>query len=530
MRRHVLAVASALIAAGVKARDSVLLMSENRVEWLYCDFAIQTIAAITVPIYPQSPAELAQAIAADCGATYAIASNPALAAKLKVGGPLREIVTMDGKVADWVRQTTPNLAGISARLGQLTPEDICTIVYTSGTTGTPKGVELAHRNLVDTATAVPTIHPLSDKDSSLSWLPYSHVFGRINEIFDGMVYGGETWISAGVDHLVEELQQVKPTVMCSAPRVYEKMHAAVMARVHQASPAKRAIFKWAVKTGTSFSQTSNPGPLLQAQRRLADRLVLAALRKQLTGGRLRFFISGGAALSRDIEEFFWAIGVPILNGWGLTETSSGVCSNTLHVHRFLTVGKPFPGVELKIADDGEILVKGIGNMLGYHNKPEATAEVVKDGWFYTGDIGEIDADGFLRITDRKKSLFKTSGGKYIAPLHLEHSLLSDPLIERAVVVGEGRPYVTALIVPNWASARSQGLDEAAVRAHIQKTVDEVNSHLGSWETIKYFTLLPHDFTEKDGELSLKLDVKRKVIAEHYRDQIESMYTGKTKHS
>jgi long-chain acyl-CoA synthetase len=530
MQRHVLAVASALIAAGVKPRDSVLLISENRVEWLYCDFAIQTVGAITVPIYPQSPAELAQAIAADCGATYAIASNAALASKLKAGGALREIVTMDGKVADWVRQTTPNLAEIGARLGELTPEDICTIVYTSGTTGTPKGVELAHRNLVDTARAVPKIHPLSDKDSSLSWLPYAHVFGRINEIFDGMVYGGETWISTGLDHLVEEIQQVKPTVMCSSPRVYEKMHAAVIARVHEASPVKQAIFKWAVRIGTRFSQADRPGPLLQAQRRLADRLVLAALRKQLTGGRLRFFISGGAALSRDIEEFFWAIGVPILNGWGLTETSSGVCSNTLYQHRFLTVGKPFPGVELKIADDGEILVKGIGNMLGYHNNPEATAEVLKDGWFYTGDIGEVDADGYLKITDRKKSLFKTSGGKYIAPLHLEHSLLSDPIIERAVVVGEGRPYVTALIVPNWAFAKSKGLDEAAVRARIQKTVDEVNSHLGSWETIKYFTLLPHDFTEKDGELSLKLDVKRKVIAEHYRDQIEAMYAGKTRPS
>jgi long-chain acyl-CoA synthetase len=530
MKRHVLAVASALIAAGVKPRDSVLLISENRVEWLYCDFAIQSIGAITVPIYPQSPAELAQAIADDSAATFGIASSAALAAKVKVGGPLREIATMDGKVADWVRQTTPNIAEISARVSQLSPEDICTIVYTSGTTGTPKGVELAHRNLVDTARAVPKIHPLSDKDSSLSWLPYAHVFGRINEVFDGMVYGGETWISTGMEHLVEEIQEVKPTVMCSSPRVYEKMHAAVMAKVQQTSPTKQAIFKWAVKVGTRFSQTAEPGPLLQAQRRLADRLVLASVKKQLTGGRLRFFISGGAGLAQNIEEFFWAIGVPILNGWGLTETSSGVCSNTLYQHRFLTVGKPFPGVELKIAEDGEILVRGIGNMLGYHNKPDATAEVMKDGWFYTGDIGEIDADGYLKITDRKKSLFKTSGGKYIAPLHLEHELLSDPITERAVVVGEGRPYVTALIVPNWASARAQGMDDAAVQARIQKTVDEVNSRLGHWETIKYFTLLPHDFTEKDGELSLKLDIKRKVIHEHYKDQIEAMYTGKSKPS
>jgi len=254
------------------------------------------------------------------------------------------------------------------------------------------------------------------------------------------------------------------------------------------------------------------------------------LRTRLTGGRLRFFVSGGAGLAREIEEFFWAIGVPILNGWGLTETSSGVCSNTLYKHRFLTVGRPFPGVELKIADDGEILVKGPGNMRGYHNKPDATAEVLKDGWFYTGDIGEIDGDGFLKITDRKKSLFKTAGGKYVAPQQLEHALLSDPLVARSVIVGEGKPYVTALIVPDWDTARKQGMDETAVKARIQNTVDSVNAHLGQWETIKYFTLLPQDFTEANGELSLKQDVKRKVVAEHFKDEIEAMYAGKSKAS
>jgi long-chain acyl-CoA synthetase len=220
--------------------------------------------------------------------------------------------------------------------------------------------------------------------------------------------------------------------------------------------------------------------------------------------------------------------VPILNGWGMTETTSGACSNTLHEHRFLTVGKPFPGVELKIADDGEILVKSPGNMLGYHNNPQATTEILKGGWIYTGDIGELDGEGFLKITDRKKSLFKTAGGKYIAPLQLEFALRREPLITRAVVVGEGRPYVTALIVPDRELAATQGVDEAGIEARIQKTVNEVNAGLGNWETIKYFTLLPEDFTEQSGELSLKLDVKRKVVAQHYKDQIESMYTGKTR--
>jgi len=211
----------------------------------------------------------------------------------------------------------------------------------------------------------------------------------------------------------------------------------------------------------------------------------------------------------------------------MTETSSGVCSNTLHEHRFLTVGKPFPGVEIKIADDGEILVKGPGNMLGYHRNPAATAEMLRDGWIYSGDIGEFDADGYLKITDRKKSLFKTAGGKYIAPVPLEQGLMRNSLLQRAIVIGDGKPYVTALVVPDWDAAKKQGLDEAAVRASVQKTVEDLNSHLGRWEAIKYFTMLKHDFTEDAGELSLKLDVKRKAVAEHYRDQIEAMYTGKS---
>jgi long-chain acyl-CoA synthetase len=282
--------------------------------------------------------------------------------------------------------------------------------------------------------------------------------------------------------------------------------------------------------GRRRCHTERPGPVLSAQHRLADRLVLAPLRRRLTGGRLRFFISGGAALSREVEEFFWSIGVPILNGWGMTETSSGVCSNTLHEHRFLTVGKPFPGVEIKIAADGEILVKGPGNMIGYRDKPEATAEVLKDGWIFSGDIGDMDGDGFLKITDRKKSLFKTAGGKYIAPLPLEHALLGNPLVVRGVVVGDSRPYVTALIVPDWAAAQKQGLDEAGLRASIQGTVDGLNSTLGRWETIKYFTLLPNDFTEESGELSLKLDVKRTAVATKYASEIDAMYTGKSQSS
>ena len=505
-------------------------MAENCVEWVYCDYAVQSIGALTVPIYPNVSADAVQTIAANSAATLAIVGDGELVAKVNVTGPLKQVARIDREIVQWLEQEPRNIAEISSRLSQISPDDLCTIVYTSGTTGVPKGVELAHRNLVDISRAAASVHPITDQDSSISWLPYAHVYGRINDIFLGIVIGLTGWISRGPDHLPEELREIKPTIMNSVPRVYEKMYAAVMARVRGMSPVRQAIFRWAIKIGTRFSQTQKPGPWLAAQRRVADRLVLHDVRTLLTGGRLRFFVSGGAGLAREIEEFFWALGVPILNGWGLTETSSGVCSNTLHEHKFLTVGKPFPGVQLKIADDGEVLVKGPGNMLGYHDQPEATAEALKDGWFYTGDIGEIDSDGYLKITDRKKSLFKTAGGKYVAPVPLEHGLMSNPLVLRAVVVGEGKPYVTALVVPDWDTAKKEGFDQAAVRTSIQKTVDAMNANLGHWETIKYFTLLDRDFTEESGELSLKLDVKRKVVAGRYSDQIEAMYTGKSKDS
>src|SRR5207237_3196193 len=285
-QRNVLAVASGLIDAGVRAGDSVILISENRVEWICCDWAIQSIGAITVPIYPNSPPEMAQTIAVDCAATFAIASSATLAAKLKVEGPLRKIALMDSEVAGWMKDAPRQLAEIASRLKKLTPDDLCTIVYTAGKTGVPKGVPLAHRNLVDVSRAAVKVHPITDQDSSLPWLPYAHVYGRINEIFVGIVYGGQTWISLGPDHLAKELQDVTPTLMCSVPRVYEKIYAAVMARVDEASPVRRALFKWAIRIGASFSRASHPGPTLRSQRGLAERLVLGALRTRLTGGRL----------------------------------------------------------------------------------------------------------------------------------------------------------------------------------------------------------------------------------------------------
>jgi long-chain acyl-CoA synthetase len=529
MKRYVLAVASALVDAGVQQHDRVVLLSENRYEWLISDFAIQSAGAVTVPVYTGTSPDVIQKIVDNSGAVLAIASGDALTSKVRTGGSLKKIVTIDSEVTAWMARRPQQLAEVARRLAAIKPDDLCTILYTSGTTGDPKGVELAHRCLVDISRAALKVFSLSESDYTVSFLPYSHAFERINGIFLGLLFGGQVWISRGADHLAAELHEVQPTVMNSVPRVYEKMYAAVTAGVRKAPGYRQALFHWALNVGRRHNVQKQRNALLDAQYRLADRLVLAALRKRLTGGRLRFFISGGAALSQEIEEFFWSCNVPILNGWGMTELSSGVCSNRLDAHKFLTVGKPFPGVELKIADDGEILVKGPGNMLGYHKNSEATAETLKDGWVFTGDIGVIDGDGFLKITDRKKALFKTAVGKYIAPQPIEFGLTQDPLIDRAVVIGEGRPYVVALIVPDRAAAQQQGLDDAALQAHVQKVVDGVNAHVnGDWETVKYFAILPEDFSEARGELSLKLDVKRKVVAQNYAKEIEAMYSGKTR--
>jgi long-chain acyl-CoA synthetase len=535
MQRCTLAVASALIESGVKAGDHVVLMGPNSLAWLYCDFGIQAAGAVSVPIYSGTVPEVAQTIVENCEAVMAIASDSKMASKLKVNETLRSIVTIDSEVGGWLSKPATRLGEVFKRLQAISPDDVCTIVYTSGTTGDPKGAELAHRSLVDVTRAVVKVHPLTEADFTLSWLPYSHVFERINGTLTILMIGGQMWLSHGVDRLAEDLAEVQPTILLSVPRVYEKMHSRVMDLVREAPGVRRALFNWAVGVGTRYSHESSPGPILKAEHRLAERLVLGPLRRRLVGGRLRFFISGGAALAREIEEFFWAIGVPILNGWGMTETSSGACSNTLTQHRFLTVGKPFPGIELQIEPDGEILVNSPGNMLGYHKNQVATAETLDHGWIRTGDIGEIDADGFLKITDRKKDLIKTAGGKYVAPQQLEFEVQRDDLVEQAVVIGESRPYVTALIVPDWATVtkRIPGrpedlINDKRVIALIEQAVDALNKRVGSWEAIKYFTLLPRAFTEEAGEITPTLKIKRKVVAQRYADQIESMYTGRKK--
>jgi long-chain acyl-CoA synthetase len=524
-----LRVAARLVREGVHAGDRVAIMAENRVEWLYCDLAIQAAGAVTVPIYPSTPARTAQVIVDDAGIAVAFVDDE-LRDRLRV----ERMVAFDADLPAWVAEPVDPelLAEVESRAAAVKPDDLATLVYTSGTTGLPKGVMLPHRTFVDMARSCLEVFDLGPEDEALSFLPYSHVFERINGVFVGLAAGASAWISRGIPKLVDDLQECRPTVMVSVPRVYEKMHQQVMAVVREQPAHRRAIFRWAIAQGRRRMR-GQPAPLYG----LADRVVLASIRQRLTGGRLRFFVSGGAPLSAEIESFFWAIGVKILNGWGMTETASGATSNTEGRHEFETVGPALPGVEIRIAGDGEILVRSPGNMVGYYNNPEATAETLDDGWVRTGDIGELDGAGFLRITDRKKELLKTAGGKFVAPAPMETRLMQDPAIERAIVIGDELPYVTALIVPDWQTLQAVHgvtgspdalVDDERARAVVQRAIDELNRDLGSWESIKYFTLLAHDFSEESGELTPTLKVKRRIVQERYRDPIESMYKGKVR--
>lgn len=525
MRTLMLRVAGHLVREGVEAGQRVVLFSHNRYEWLACDWGIQAAGAVTVPIYPSTTATVAASIIANSEAVLGIAEGPELAANL---APLRTL-RLDGEVATWLREdpSEAETQRVAERIERLQPDDLVTIVYTSGTTGLPKGVMLAHRNFVDIANSCLCEFDITDRDTALSYLPFSHVLERINGIFVGATVGASVWLSRGSDHLMEEVQECRPTLMISVPRFYEKVHQGVMARVRKEPPIRRALFHWAMEQGRRHAR-GRAAPLLP----LARRLVLTPLRERLTGGRLRFFITGGAPISPEIEEFFWALGVSILQGWGMTETSSGATSNTLRDHRFGTVGRPLDGVELRLEQDGEILVKSPGNMLGYFHNPESTAETLEDGWVRTGDIGEIDPEGYLRITDRKKDLIKTAGGKYVAPQAVESELQQDALIERAIVIGDLRPYVTALVVPDWGAVRHElGIEgdqadlaaDGRVRAALQSRIDRINGTLGQWETVKRFAILAHDLQEESGELTPTLKVKRRVVQERYAAVINDLY-------
>jgi long-chain acyl-CoA synthetase len=533
-RQRVLWVAAALVAEGVRPGDRVALISENRYEWILADFGIQAAAAVTVPIFPSLVPSTVRAIVEDSGAVAGLAGTEELGSKLLGPPALRRIVTFEPDLHRWF-QRVPQPAEVEElerRAARLGGDDLATIVYTSGTTGESKGVLLAHRNLVDMAASDLRAFRIGPDDVLLSALPYAHVLERVSGVFNVVASGAQLWVSRGLDRLPEDVAEVRPTIMIGVPRLFEKVRDRVLEQVAPQPRFRRALFEWALRAGRRYALAQRPGLLLRLERAAADRLVLAGVRRRLTGGRLRFFVSGGAPLSEEVEEFFWALGIQILQGWGMTELTSGATSNTETDHRFGTVGRPLPGVELRIAADGEILAWGPGLMLGYHRRAGMAAAMLEDGWLHTGDVGMLDSDGFLRITDRKKDLIKTAGGKYVAPLPLESRLQEDRAIEWALLVGDARPFVTALIVPGWAALRSlHGIEgdpdvlvgDPRVRAIIQERVDALNLDLAGFESVRAFTLLPQPFSEANDELTPTLKPKRRVIVRRYREVIDAMY-------
>ena len=541
-----------LAALGVKPGDRVALMSDSRPEWLIADLAILTAGAVTVPIYATLPAAPATGILADSGAEVAIVADETQAAKLRQAGPAApRLILIDGEDGSG-RDGETTLAAVQARGHQrLLAEDglarrykeeaaaidagqLATIIYTSGTTGEAKGVMLTHAAIMANLINADAVVHLEETDEALSFLPLSHVFER-STVYMYLLKGVSLTFAESLDTVARDMVQVRPTVMTGVPRVFEKLHDRVHETVAQAPAIRQRLFRWAVGVGSARVQAARSGgrpPLLAG---LADRLVLSKIRER-TGGRLRFVCSGGAPLPVHVCEFLLAVGIPVVEGYGLTETAPVLAINPLDAIRPGTVGPPPPSVELRIAEDGEILARGPNLMSGYYGKPEATAEAIRDGWFHTGDIGRFDDAGYLVITDRKKELLVTAGGKNIAPQPVEQQLKQHPLVAEAVLIGDRRPYLTVLVVPDFA-ALAAALGEPAVadrealvrRSDVLRLYDPlvaaVNAGRPAYEQMKRYKLVPAELSIAGGELTPTLKVKRRVIAEKWGGLIEELYAG-----
>jgi len=556
--RNVKEFAAGLLVLGLEEQERVSLLSENRPEWTYADLAVLSAHAADVPIYATNIPDQVEHILKDSESRFVVVSTEAQLAKvleIKENVPkLEKVILMDPEKEhpeDWVltfsdvqrlgREKGDEKA-FQDRLAKGVPESLATLIYTSGTTGAPKGVMLTHDNFISNMRAVTKVLPLNDSDLALSFLPLSHSFERLGGYYATLYLGGTIAYAESIDKVPENIQEVRPTVMCSVPRLYEKMHARVLNMVESGPPMKKKIFAWSLGVGSEVSKIVSAKKEMPAslriKQKIADKLVFAKLRERM-GGRLRFFVSGGAPLAREIAEFFHAAGILILEGYGLTETTPVISANRPDSYKLGSVGQPLDNLEVKIAPDGEILVKGPSIMKGYFKRPEDTREVLSpDGWFATGDIGYLDQDNFLYITDRKKDIIVTAGGKNIAPQNIENLLKLNRYVEQVCVVGDKRKFLTALIVPSFPDvedfASENGIPvedrrtlvrDPRVLKLFQAAVDEVNAHLARYETVKKFEVLPVEFTQETGELTPTLKVKRKVVSAKYHEQIEQMYAG-----
>jgi len=537
---------------GLAPGDKLVILSENRPEWTMTDFAVLSAGAITVPIYTSLTPEQIKYIINDSDAKIVVCSNRDLWLKIEAvrhelpsvhhfvlideEGPRGVVslaeVTGRGKVLAAADPTLFEKRALAVR-----PDDLASIIYTSGTTGVPKGVMLTHANFVSNAKALDAVTDFSAKDTILSFLPLSHVLERMTT-FSFLYKGATIAYAESIETVGENLLEVRPTIMISVPRLFDKIYAKVMDNVLAQSAAKRKIFFWALGVGKKHGALRirhRPIPRgLDLQYKLASKLIFSKIVEK-TGGRVHFFVSGGAPLSGDVAEFFYAIGITILEGYGLTETSPVLTCNTFDKMKFGAVGPPVPGVEIKIAPDGEILAKGPNVMKGYYKKPQETREAFEGGWFHTGDIGHFDEEGFLLITDRKKDILITAGGKNVAPQPIENALKTNPYIQTAVVVGGGRKFISALVVPDFdkleAHARAQGIpfgsrrelvEKEEIRAFILAEVNRSTPHLASYERIKKVILLERDFNT-DTELTPSLKVKRHIVEKAFKDKIDTLY-------
>ncbi len=550
---RVAALACALKSLGVGKRDRVAILSENRLEWIVADLAVLSCGAVDVPLYATLPAHQIQYMLRDSEARVIFVSSRAQLAKITGirhslpnlqhvvvfdadAAEERDTVALESLVADG--RALAATADFRAMVNEIAKDDWASIIYTSGTTGEPKGVILSHGNFMSNVRQSLAVYRLDTSDQYLSFLPFSHVFERMAGFYTMMTAGVSIALAESIEAVAQNLREISPTVMCSVPRVYEKMYAKILDAVAEESAPKRALFWWAVGVGRAHLYASLAGGAsawLSFQRRVARALVLRKVEARV-GGRLRFFLSGGAPLPKELAEFFNAAGIRIMEGYGLTETSPVVAVNTFENFRIGTVGKPLPGVEVKIADDGEVLVRGDNVMQGYFKKPQETAEALAGGWFHTGDIGHLDADGFLLITDRKKDLIATAGGKKVAPQPIEGKLKQSAFVAEAVLLGDRRPFIVALVVPNferltaWAAEQGvAGEDRArlvaapAVRELYQRIIDGANADLAQYERIKNFTILSRELTLDDGHLTPTLKVRRRIVEKTYQRDIEAMY-------
>ncbi len=549
------AAATAFLSMGLKAQDRIAILSENRPEWAMTDLAAQLVGITTVPIYPSLTAAEIEYILSDSGAALVAVADknqfqkilsvhhklPALKAVLAFDSSLS--VSRDELSAQFYLwrdvKNTAVRGDLDALCAQVSGSSIASIIYTSGTTGSPKGVLLTHSNFIHNVAGCRDTLKMSDSDLHLSFLPLCHVFERTAGYYLMTAIGATIAYAENLETVPKNILEVRPTFLLGVPRFYEKVHARVLEAVKKAGPLRKGLFYWAKDIGEARRKGSRKKSFWGLlEERLAEALVYKKFRSRL-GGRIRFCVTGGAAIAPEIAEFFHDLGVMIYEGYGLTETSPVISVNRENQWRFGTVGLPLRGVEVRIADDGEIVTRSPSVMKGYYNKPVETEAVLKDGWFHTGDLGKIDEDGFLSITGRKKELIVTSGGKKISPQPIEEFIAKDPYILRCVLFGEGKKFLTALIVPRkdeliaYANEEKisylsyeELLRDAKIYGFLDLRIQSCMADFASYEKIKYFALLPEDFTQQSGELTPTLKIKREVVLSRYKDALLPFYTEK----